>query len=267
MPNTHAPDGQANITVTADGGRAIDRDVSIKPSDNCCVDLLHFITQSTRYQLMLDIIGHPNQAPSLQEFAYMNPDKGKTSIVEQLNKLTKHGFVDELALPESARKAGQPHKFYRLSDVGQKFLAEHNLIPADDRVIQHQYSQVKKTEKIEQFEQAPVHDAEKVHDSVDEQKLRQLTQAVTNSQTPFRQLTPDQGRLSDFDAEDETDSKHSTGNSSIDKEENSHALHWIYGCAKEAMRGMWPDNTTDSPDSSDGTDKDEDDSRMKASAR
>jgi DNA-binding transcriptional ArsR family regulator len=115
---------------------------------------LNAVTQETRFSLLQDILGHPEQLPTLRELNYVNPSKSQTTIRQHLQQLVDVGIVEEVTLPNDRRQNDLPYKFYRISDEGQTFLDEHGLLRAEE-TLQTIYNQVEKTATIERYETAP----------------------------------------------------------------------------------------------------------------
>jgi DNA-binding transcriptional ArsR family regulator len=115
---------------------------------------LNAVTQETRFSLLQDILGHPEQLPTLRELNYVNPSKSQTTIRQHLQQLVDVGIVEEVTLPNDRRQNDLPYKFYRISDEGQTFLDEHGLLRAEE-TLQTIYDQVEKTATIERYETAP----------------------------------------------------------------------------------------------------------------
>jgi DNA-binding HxlR family transcriptional regulator len=167
---------------TVNGVTVVRNDTSEDPKSQPVRDLIHWVTQETRYNLIVDMLGHPNQAPSVPELAHTNPSVTKATINEHLTKLVRRGFVDRLVIPTGQRTRELPYIFYRVSKLGYAFLEQYNILPADDRLIQLWYSQVEKDDTIEKFEMAPRHQADVDKDPVDEDELRRLKAAVDTSE-------------------------------------------------------------------------------------
>jgi Fe2+ or Zn2+ uptake regulation protein len=115
---------------------------------------LNAVTQETRFSLLQDILGHPEQLPTLRELDYVNPSKSQTTIRQHLQQLVDVGIVEEVTLPNARRQNDLHYKFYRISDEGQTFLDEHGLLRAEE-TLQTIYNQVEKTATIERYETAP----------------------------------------------------------------------------------------------------------------
>lgn len=118
-------------------------------------ELLHFVTQPTRFALVTNVLQHPDQLPSMYELEELNPSVSDATVYKHVQKLIDAGIVEAVELPEDERRQGYPWKFYRLSDEGRTFLDEHNLLRAE-ATLQHMYETITdKPEKMVKYENAP----------------------------------------------------------------------------------------------------------------
>lgn len=62
--------------------------------------------------------------------------------------------VEKVVLPKEERTRDLPHRFYRLSDIGQNLLERHDLLRAKE-TLKEMYSVLEKTEKIEKYMHTP----------------------------------------------------------------------------------------------------------------
>lgn len=115
---------------------------------------LNVVTQETRFALIQDVLGHPEQLPTLKELDYVNPSKSQTTIRQHLQELVNVGILEEVSLPKEQRQNDLPYKFYGLSDEGRTFLDEHGLLRAEDTLADI-YDSVEKTDTIKRYETAP----------------------------------------------------------------------------------------------------------------
>jgi DNA-binding MarR family transcriptional regulator len=135
-------------------------------------EILHMVTQSTRHKLLLNVISHPDQAPSLEELKFQNPGT-RSTLTEHLEKLEDAGVVEKITLPPGERRRDLPHNFYTLTTSGRRFLEKHDLIPADPGPLQAAYDRTEKPERIQQCEDADrpgslSKEAKETHDAPDE---------------------------------------------------------------------------------------------------
>lgn len=142
------------------------------------IDWVHFVTQGTRHSLLMLILAHPGRAPSVDELLYMYPERGRTSIVEQLEKLASRGVIEKLVIPKGERRRSLPHVFYTLSDPGYEFLDRCNLIPVDEEELRRRYSTMAKPDEIQRCENAPRDKAVVQTEDVDEESVAELESVV-----------------------------------------------------------------------------------------
>lgn len=118
------------------------------------VHRLHVVTQKRRYNLIADILGHPQGLPSLSELDYMNPPVERTTIQDHLQRLIEVDVVETVKVPVGERSRDLPYVFYGLTESGRRLLDEHGLLDEKD-AWKDLYARVEKTEKIEKYEDAP----------------------------------------------------------------------------------------------------------------
>ncbi len=118
-------------------------------------ELVHFVTQQTRFALIANILQHPEQLPSMYELEQLNPSVSDATVYKHIQKLIDAGIVKEVALDDDERRQGYPWKFYGLTDEGRAFLDEHNLLAAEE-TLQRIYDTISdKPEKMVKYENAP----------------------------------------------------------------------------------------------------------------
>lgn len=117
-------------------------------------ETLHAITQETRFTLLQNILGHPQQLPSFNELTMVNPSKSESTIHTHLKVLRDHGIVRAVRLPAGERRRDLPHTFYGLTDAGREFLDRHNVLRAEE-TFQTIYEQIEKPEELLKYENAP----------------------------------------------------------------------------------------------------------------
>lgn len=129
-------------------------------SDSDTRELLHFVTQETRFKLVNNILQHPEQLPSMYELEQLNPSVSGATVYKHVQKLIEAGIVESVALPADERRQGYPWKFYRLTDEGRAFLDDVNLLAAEE-TLQRIYETISdKPEKMVKYENAPRPDDE-----------------------------------------------------------------------------------------------------------
>ncbi|WP_306061758.1 ArsR family transcriptional regulator [Natronococcus wangiae] len=110
-------------------------------------------TDRTRANLIADIVGHPQGAPSVKELDYMNPSLEGDAIRRHLSILQDVGVVEELVVEPGNRIRGYPYKFYRLSDEARELFDRNDLFPRE--AWQRQYARVQRTGEIKDLEEMP----------------------------------------------------------------------------------------------------------------
>ena len=69
-------------------------------------ELLHFVTQQTRFALVTNILQHPDQLPSMYDLEALNPSVNEAQSNTQIQKLVDAGIVTEVALDDDQRRQG-----------------------------------------------------------------------------------------------------------------------------------------------------------------
>jgi DNA-binding PadR family transcriptional regulator len=118
-------------------------------------EVVHLITQQTRFSLISDILAHPQQLPAMYELEELNPSVSDATVYKHIQKLIDAGIVKEVALDDDQRRQGYPWKFYGLTDEGREFLEAHNLLAAEDTLQQIYDTISDKPEKMVKYENAP----------------------------------------------------------------------------------------------------------------
>ena len=118
-------------------------------------ELIHFVTQQTRFALINNILQHPDQLPSMYELEALNPSVSDATVYKHIQKLIDAGIVTEVALDDDQRRQGYPWKFYRLTEEGREFLDDHNLLAAEETLQQIYDTISDKPEKMVKYENAP----------------------------------------------------------------------------------------------------------------
>jgi DNA-binding MarR family transcriptional regulator len=118
-------------------------------------ELIHFVTQQTRFALLSNILQHPKQLPSMYELEELNPSVSDATVYKHTQKLIAVGVVKEVALDDGERRQGYPWKFYALTDDGREFLEAHNLLAAEETLQQIYETISDKPEKMVKYENAP----------------------------------------------------------------------------------------------------------------
>lgn len=115
--------------------------------------LLHEVTQETRFNIIQTILMHPKQLPSLKEVAYMHPDRSQATLREHLEKLREISIVAKLELSEERQSRDSPKVFYGLTGEGREILEEFGLLDIEE-TLQYMYDNMKKPKNIQEYEEA-----------------------------------------------------------------------------------------------------------------
>jgi DNA-binding transcriptional ArsR family regulator len=110
-------------------------------------------TDKQRANLIADVVGHPEGAPSVKELDYMNSSIKADAIRRHLTTLQEVGVVEELVVESGNRIRGFPYKFYRLTDAARDLFDQNDLFPVN--AWQRQYDRVQKTSEITELEAMP----------------------------------------------------------------------------------------------------------------
>ena len=132
----------------------MDADLGVS-GDTTPRELIHFVTQQTRFALINNILQHPKQLPSVYELEELNHSVSEATVYKHIQKLIDAGIVTKAALDDDQRQQGYPLKFYGLTEDGREFLAQHNLL-AGEETLQQIYETISdKPEKMVKYENAP----------------------------------------------------------------------------------------------------------------
>lgn len=110
-------------------------------------------TDKKRADILADVVGHPEGAPSVEELDYMNPDLSADSIRRHLKTLESVGVVRELEIERGDRVREFPYKFYALTDEARTLFDRNGLFPVE--AWRRQYESVEKTARIRSIETMP----------------------------------------------------------------------------------------------------------------
>jgi len=112
------------------------------------------LSRKTRFILLQNILGHPQQLPSFNELAMVNPSKSESTVHTHLKVLRDHGVVKAVQLPKGERRRDLPHTFYGLTGAGRVFLDRHNVLRAEE-TFQTIYEHIEKPDELLKYENAP----------------------------------------------------------------------------------------------------------------
>ena len=115
--------------------------------------VLQAVTVTSRANIVADIVGHPEGAPSVDELAKTNPGLEKDTIRGHLAVLKDVGAVEELTIPAGERTRGYPYKFYRLTDLARNLFDATDLFP--EEAWKRQYDRLAKDAEMRELERMP----------------------------------------------------------------------------------------------------------------
>ncbi|NGM68260.1 ArsR family transcriptional regulator [Natronolimnobius sp. AArcel1] len=110
-------------------------------------------TDTKRANLIADIVGHPEGAPTVEELEYMNPRLSGDAIRRHLNTLRTVGVVERRELEPGERMREFPYQFFELTDDARTLFDRNGLFPED--AWMRQYQSVEKTPRIRDIETMP----------------------------------------------------------------------------------------------------------------
>jgi|AntDeeMinimDraft_4_1070355.scaffolds.fasta_scaffold01211_4 tetratricopeptide (TPR) repeat protein len=114
-------------------------------------EIRHLITQDTRFQIIQNILAHPETLPSLRELEYVT-DKGKTTIHEHIETLEEAGVVERHKLENA--NVDDPSTFFGLTPYGLSVVDQLDLFN-DLGLIREMYSSMDKPQGVKDSEDAP----------------------------------------------------------------------------------------------------------------
>lgn len=117
-------------------------------------ELLHLVTQSTRYEILQNIIAHPKQLPSLKELNYFIPGTSKSTIRNHLDRLIENELVTKVEISEEEKSRDNPRVFYGLTSGCYDLFEEAGLLRAE-KELQEATLDTQLTPDIEQYLNAP----------------------------------------------------------------------------------------------------------------
>lgn len=118
-------------------------------------DILGALDDPTRVNIVQNILGHAHGAPSLEEVEYYNPNTSNSEIRDHIGVLIDADVLTRVALPEEDRTLENPHEFYTLTEEAWERLNQHDILVDKLDEIRSDHERVEKTDRIEQYENAP----------------------------------------------------------------------------------------------------------------
>lgn len=115
---------------------------------------LNTITQTTRANLIQNMLGHRWMMPSKSELDYYNQSKSAGTISGHLDKLIEADIAMRIVMPQGKGTRDGPSAFFTLTDEGYATLDYHALFIPDLDEIRSDHARVKKTDDIIEDENA-----------------------------------------------------------------------------------------------------------------
>lgn len=115
--------------------------------------VLQTVTNTSRANIIADIVGHPKGAPSVRELDLTNPSLEADTVRGHLGVLKEAGVVKELVIPVGERTRGLPYKFYRLTDRAETLFDRNGLFP--EEAWKRAYARIAKSPELRELEAMP----------------------------------------------------------------------------------------------------------------
>lgn len=100
--------------------------------------------------LIVDIVAHPENAPTLGELDHANPPKDPAEIRQRLLDLRDIGIVEVV---DSEKECCADLRFYRLTDEARELFEDEGLFPEEP--WSRQYARIKKPDEVKELEALP----------------------------------------------------------------------------------------------------------------
>ena len=110
-------------------------------------------TRPAYTDLLVDIVGHLAEAPSIAELEHTNPGVKRNVICTRIQHLQDARIVSRIILDEGDRIAEYPHQFYQLTDPARNLFEEMGLFPKD--AWRRTYDCIEKSAEIQNIESLP----------------------------------------------------------------------------------------------------------------
>jgi len=111
---------------------------------------LREVTDKNQADILVDIVGHPNGLPSVEELDYMNPHMSNDEIRNNLKTLIDADIVEERKFSPGDRDPNFPYKFYRLRGAARELFDRSGIL--SETAWNREYQSVKKTARIQEIE-------------------------------------------------------------------------------------------------------------------
>jgi DNA-binding transcriptional ArsR family regulator len=146
------PLGRENVSMNPTNAQSA-ADTQAGSADFDTWRALQVATDTTRANLIADIVGHPRDSITVEELDYLNPALSDDTIRRHLDILQEAGVVTERALEPGERYRDYPYKFYEITDEARTLFDRNGLFP--EEAWTRQYQAVEKTPRIRDVQQMP----------------------------------------------------------------------------------------------------------------
>lgn len=133
-----------------------DADVPERDSAETRRRILHVATEDVAHDLLIDVAGHPEGAPSEKELDWTNPDASRRTIGRRLEELVDAGVLEKLSYEpgEQPDDAGSSVRtFYQFTARARELFDDVGLF--DPEVWRPVYARVEKPDDVQAAENAP----------------------------------------------------------------------------------------------------------------
>ena len=118
--------------------------------------ILHVATEDVAHELLVDVAGHPEGAPSEKELDWTNPDVSRRTVGRRLEELVDAGALEKLSYepgeqPDDAESSVRT--FYQFTDRARKLFDDVGLFDPD--AWRPVYARVEKPDDVQAAENAP----------------------------------------------------------------------------------------------------------------
>ncbi|MFC6722890.1 ArsR family transcriptional regulator [Halobium palmae] len=115
-------------------------------------EALSTLENTSRANIIADIVGHPDGMPSKAEIDHMNPSLSPSTISEHLNTLKQAGLIESKRVECSDNDRDAPGVVWRVTDEARKIFDQNNLF--DTEAYRAAYQEIGKPDEIQAAENA-----------------------------------------------------------------------------------------------------------------
>lgn len=144
----------ADLTTTSGGTDTMDTEA--RGVAETRRQLLHVATEDLAHELLIDIAGHPEGAPSEKELDWTNPEVSRRTIGRRLGELVEAGVLERSSYeqgeqPEDAES--NVRTFYRFTERARELFDAVGMFDPD--VWRPVYARVEKPDDVQAAEDVP----------------------------------------------------------------------------------------------------------------